>query len=180
MKMAGARAAIRYAKAVLSLASDRSTTEVVNKDMKLIAKTIAESKDLNNMLHSPIVGSSVKKNVLLEIFKGSNEITGNLIDTLITNKRLPLLEEVALKYNLLYDELTGTQVAQVTTAVPLTDDLRAKVLAKVKELTGKSVEIKSIVDESILGGFILRVGDIQYNASISNKLNKLKREFTLN
>lgn len=178
--MAGARAAIRYAKAVLSLASDKNTTEVVNNDMKLIAKTIAESSDLNSMLQSPVVSSSVKKAVLLDVFKNANEITRNLIDTLITNKRLPLLEQVALKYNLLYDELTGTQTAQVTTAVPLTDALKAKVLAKVKELTGKDVEIKSTIDESILGGFILRVGDIQYNASIANKLNKLKREFTLN
>ncbi|WP_370100836.1 ATP synthase F1 subunit delta [Xanthomarina gelatinilytica] len=178
--MAGARAAIRYAKAVLSLASDKNTTEVVNNDMKLIAKTIAESSDLNSMLQSPVVSSSVKKAVLLDVFKNANDITSNLIDTLITNKRLPLLEQVALKYNLLYDELTGTQTAQVTTAVPLTDALRAKVLAKVKELTGKDVEIKSTIDESILGGFILRVGDIQYNASIANKLNKLKREFTLN
>jgi len=178
--MTGARAAIRYAKAVLSLASDKNTTEVVNNDMKLIAKTIAESSDLNSMLQSPVVSSSVKKAVLLDVFKNANEITGNLIDTLITNKRLPLLEQVALKYNLLYDELTGTQTAQVTTAVPLTDALRTKVLAKVKALTGKDVEIKSTIDESILGGFILRVGDIQYNASIANKLNKLKREFTLN
>ncbi|HLV14663.1 MAG TPA: ATP synthase F1 subunit delta [Xanthomarina sp.] len=178
--MAGARAAIRYAKAVLSLASDRNTAEVVNTDMKLMAKTIAESNDLNNMLQNPVVSSSVKKSILLEVFKDANEMTRNLIDTLITNKRLTLLEQVAVQYNLLYDKLTGTQIAQVTTAVPLTDELRAKVLAKVKELTGKDVEIKSNVDESILGGFILRVGDIQYNASIANKLNKLKREFTLN
>ncbi|PWK20610.1 ATP synthase F1 subunit delta [Xanthomarina spongicola] len=178
--MAGARAAIRYAKAVLSLASDKNTTDVVNNDMKLIANTIAESKDLSDMLQSPVVSSSIKKTVILDVFKDSNEITRNLIDTLITNKRLPLLGEVALKYNILFDELTGTQIAQVTTAVPLTDDLKVKVLAKVKELTGKDVEVKSTIDESILGGFILRVGDIQYNASIANKLNKLKREFTLN
>src|SRR5690606_3165827 len=121
--MTGARAAIRYAKAVLSLASDKNTTEVVNNDMKLIAKTIAESSELNSMLQSPVVSSSVKKAVLLDVFKNANEITRNLIDTLITNKRLPLLEQVALKYSLLYDELTGTQTAQVTTAVPLTDAL---------------------------------------------------------
>jgi F-type H+-transporting ATPase subunit delta len=54
------------------------------------------------------------------------------------------------------------------------------VLAKVKELTGKTTEIENTVDESILGGFILRVGDLQYDASIANKLNNLKREFTLN
>ena len=62
----------------------------------------------------------------------------------------------------------------------LTKELEAKVLTKVKELTGNDAEVQNTVDESILGGFILRVGDIQYNASIANKLDKLKREFTLN
>ncbi|MGS2725655.1 ATP synthase F1 subunit delta [Psychroserpens sp. BH13MA-6] len=178
--MAGARAAIRYAKAVLSLASDQNAAEVVNVDMKSIASTIAGSKDLSDMLQSPVVRSSEKKAVLLEVFKGAQPITLNLIDTLIDNKRLALLNDVATSYMRLYDELKDTQIAKVTTAVPLTDELRVKVLAKVKELTGKDVEVESIIDESILGGFILRVGDIQYNASVANKLNKLKREFTLN
>ena len=178
--MAGARAAIRYAKAILSLASDKNIAEVISNDMKLITKTIANNKDLNNMLQSPVIKSSNKKAVLLDVFKGSNAMTTNIIDTLITNRRLALLNDVATSYNRLYDELKGVQIAQVTTAIPLTGDLKVKVLAKTKELTGKDVEVKNIVDESILGGFILRVGDKQYDASVSNKLNKLKREFTLN
>lgn len=178
--MAGARAAIRYAKAVLSLATDQKATDSVNKDMKQIVKTIAESDDLREMLQNPLVRSSVKESVLNQVFNNTNEITGNLLNTLIANKRIALLEDVASKYNQLYDTLKGTEIAKVTTAVPLTDALKAKVLAKVKELTGKEVEVVNSIDESILGGFILRVGDIQYNASIANKLNKLKREFTLN
>ena len=178
--MAGARAALRYAKAVLSLATDQKAVEAVNNDMKLISKTIAENKDLSVMLQNPVVRPSVKKTVLNEVFKNTSTITGNLVTTLITNKRIALLEQVASKYNQLYDTLNGIQIAKVTTAVPLTDDLKTKVLAKVKELTGKEVEVVNLIDENILGGFILRVGDIQYNASIANKLNKLKREFTLN
>jgi len=178
--MSGTRAAIRYAKALLSLASDQNTAEVVNNDMKLIANTIAESKDLNAMLQSPVVTSTVKKTVLLDVFKNTNVLTGNLIDTLIINKRISLIGDTASKFNELYDELRGTEVATVTSAVSLTDDLKAKVLVKVKELTGKEVEVENIVDETILGGFILRVGDIQYDASVASKLNKLKREFTLN
>ena len=178
--MSGSRAAIRYAKAVLSLASDQNATVVVNNDMKLIANTIAESKDLSDMLNSPVVSPSIKKASLLEIFKDVNALTVNIIDVLITNKRIALLENVALEYTKLYDEQRGTEVATVTTALPLTDDLKVKVLAKVKELTGKEVEVENIIDEDILGGFILRVGDIQYNASIANQLSKLKREFTLN
>lgn len=178
--MSGSRAAIRYAKAVLSLATDQKSAEAVNSDMKSITKAIAGSEDLNQMLQSPVVRSSDKKAVLTAVFKDANVATTNLIDTLITNKRLPLLNNVASSYLELYNQLIESQVASVTTAVPLTDDLKAKVIAKVKELTGKEAEVENIIDESILGGFILRVGDIQYNASISNKLDKLKREFTLN
>ncbi len=173
--MAGARAAIRYAKAALSLASDQKATDVVNDDMKLIASTIADNKDLNDALQSPVIPSSVKKSILLDVFKTSDKTTLSLIDLLITNNRIHILGDVALKYNQLFDQSKGIELATVTTAIPLTADLEKKVLAKAKDLTGKN-----IVDESILGGFILRIGDVQYNASITNQLNKLKREFTLN
>ncbi|MFI0429754.1 ATP synthase F1 subunit delta [Mariniflexile sp. HMF6888] len=178
--MAGARAAIRYAKAVLSLASDRKTIDAVNEDMKLIANTIAQSKDLSDALQSPVLSASVKKSVLLEVFKQSDKTTLSLIDTLVANNRIDILEDVAVKYSQLFDQSKGIEVATVTTAIALTDALKQKVLAKAKELTGKDIEVQSIVDESILGGFILRIGDLQYNASIANQLSKLKREFTLN
>lgn len=178
--MAGGRAAIRYAKATLSLATDQKTADVVNANMKLIAKTIAESKDLSEALQSPVVPSTVKESILLEIFSKSNKTTLSLIDTLVANNRIDLLEQVASKYNVLFDESKGIELATVTTAIPLTPDLEKKVLAKAKEITGKNVEVENIIDESILGGFILRIGDVQYNASIANQLSKLKREFTLN
>ncbi|WP_034060054.1 ATP synthase F1 subunit delta [Lacinutrix jangbogonensis] len=175
-----ARAAIRYAKAVLSLAQDQNAAAAVNNDMHLIANTVAQSKDLSDVLNSPVVSDSIKKSALLEIFKGINPLTVNTINTLITNKRIAILPEVAKQFSVLFDKLNGTEVATVTTALPLTDDLKVKVLAKVKELTGKEVAVENIIDETILGGFILRVGDLQYDASITNQLNKLRREFTLN
>jgi F-type H+-transporting ATPase subunit delta len=178
--MAGARAAIRYAKALLSLASDQNTAENVGNDMKLIANTLATSTDLSEALQSPVIPSSIKKSTLLEVFKNSNQSTVNLIDTLIANNRINILGDVAVKYNQLLDISKGVEVATVTTAVELTADLKKAVLAKAKTLTGKDVEVENIIDESILGGFILRIGDLQYNASIANQLNKLKREFTLN
>ena len=178
--MAGARAAIRYAKAVLSLATDQKTADVVNTDMKLIAGTIAESKDLSEALQSPVVSSAVKKSVLLEVFKKSNKTTLSLIDILVANNRIDILDQVAVKYNQLFDQSKGIELATVTTTIALTPDLKKKVLAKAKELTGKNVEVENIIDESILGGFILRIGDVQYNASVANQLSKLKQEFTLN
>lgn len=178
--MAGARAALRYAKATLSLASDRKTADAVYDDMKRIVDTIAENKNLNDALQSPVFSASAKKNVILEVFKNSDKTTISLIDTLMANNRIAIFGHVASQYIKLYDDSKGIEVATVTTAIPLTDALNMKVLAKAKELTGKDIEVQNIVDESIIGGFILRIGDLQYNASIANQLNKLKREFTLN
>ena len=178
--MAGSRAAIRYAKAVLSLASDKKAAEAVNIDMKLIANTFSENEDLSTMLKSAVIKSDEKKAVLTKVFLKLNTISSGLFDVLFTNKRLELLPEVASKYSVLFDELSDKETATVTTAIPMTKELEKKVLAKVKTLTSKKVELENVVDESILGGFILRVGDKQYNASISNKLEKLRKEFTIN
>lgn len=178
--MAGARAAIRYAKAVLDLAKSQNAADAINNDMTTISDTISNNQELSDFLQNPVVRSSIKQSALTEIFKDTHELTGKLIETLITNKRIALLGSVAKSYTQLFAQLKGSQIAKVTTAVPMTPELETKVLEKVKELTGKETQIENIVDESILGGFILRVGDIQYNASIANKLNRLKREFTLN
>lgn len=178
--MAQTRAAIRYAKAVLDLAKDQKSALAVNDDMRSIANAVAVSKELKDMLHSPVIPNATKKSALLAVFKDSTKLTSNLFDTLIANKRIEILGNVAETFNELFDKEQGIQMAKVTTAVPLTDELKTLVLVKVKELTGKDAEINNVIDENILGGFILRVGDLQYDASIANKLNKLKREFILN
>lgn len=178
--MAVSRAAIRYAKAVLALANDQKSAEVVNTDMILIAKTISENAELDNLLTNAVVKSEIKKNALLAIFPNLNTISKGLFDVLISNKRIDILHEVTKKYSVLFDELNGKEKAKVTTAFPMTADLEIKILAKIKDLTNKAVELENIVDEDILGGFILQIGDKQYDASVSSKLNKLKREFTLN
>ncbi|WP_223032291.1 ATP synthase F1 subunit delta [Hanstruepera marina] len=178
--MAGTRAAIRYAKAVLSLATDKQSADAVNGDMQAIANAISENNELSNALKSEIVKAEVKKTILLEAFPNSNTITQELFNVLMGNKRMELVEQVATKYSELFDIQNGQEKAVVTTAIPMTNDIEMKVLAKIKELTNKAVTVENIIDEDILGGFILRVGDVEYNASIQNKLNKLKREFTLN
>lgn len=173
------RAAIRYAKAILDLAVDNKVTDEVEKDMHSVVGAIAESAELQEVLASPVVKSTVKKDILLEIFTGSNAITEGLISMLVDNKRIGLLNGVAQKYIILNEELKGKGVAYVTTAVSLTGDLEAKILKKVSELKGNNITIENKIDESIIGGFILRVGDLQYDASVASKLNNIKREFTI-
>ncbi|MFC7356113.1 ATP synthase F1 subunit delta [Jejudonia soesokkakensis] len=173
------RAAIRYAKAVLNQANETNTSQVVFGDMKSVEATIEGSKELRSVLKNPIIKSSDKTEALLKIFSDQSDITKALVNTLAANKRLNLLGGVAQSFVTLYNEKQGIKSAQVTTAVPLSSELETKVLAKVKELTGSDqVTITNIVDESIIGGFILRIGDLQYNASIANKLGNIKREFS--
>jgi F-type H+-transporting ATPase subunit delta len=177
--MSGSKAAIRYAKAVLDLAKEKGSEQAVLGDMETVVSTIAASKELRLMLQSPIVKDEVKKKALLEIFASSSTITKELIRVLVTNERTQALGPVASSYISLYNKERGIQVAQVTTAVPLNDTLETEVLAKVKELTGSnSVTIESIIDPEIIGGFVLRVGDLQYNASIANQLGSIRRQFS--
>jgi F-type H+-transporting ATPase subunit delta len=176
--MSGSRAAVRYAKAVLSFSLEQQKEVEVNNDMLLVVKTIDENADLQLLLNSPILKSELKKSALKEIFASKiSSVSTGLIDLLIDNKRLSILKEVAKKYTLLFDELKGIEIAKVTTAVPLTEALNKQVLAKVKEITGKEATIENNVNPDILGGFILRIGDVQYDASVANKLKGLKRQF---
>ncbi len=175
--MKHSRAAIRYAKAVLSLSLDLKNADKINEDMHSISTTIAGSKELEIMLSSPVIKTKVKKSTLLKVFKNLDKTTISLIDQLIANKRLPILANIARQYIIIYDDHKGSEVAKVTTAVPLTKALEEKVLAKVKEIVGKKVSIEKIIDPSIIGGFILRVGDKQFDASISGKIKNLRKEF---
>ena len=176
--MSDSRAAIRYAKAILDLAVENKATNELEKDMQSILATISGSNELREMLASPVINASAKKKALLAIFKGSHSITGVAISKLLDNKRVNMLNEVALKYIILNEKLKGESVAYVTTAVPLVADSEKKVIAQLAKLTDNKVSIENKIDENIIGGFVLRVGDLQYDASIANKLNNLKREFT--
>ncbi len=178
--MRGTRAAQRYAKAILSLAKDKNSAEAVEKDMITISKTVNSSRDLENMLTSPVVKDSIKKSALLEIFKDLNAVTKGAIDILLENGRINILHIVARQYLIQFNEMNNVQQAVVTTAVPLDKELEAVILAKVRELTGSEASLKNLVDESIIGGFVLRVGDLQYDASISRNLTRLKRELKNN
>ncbi|MEE9406737.1 MAG: ATP synthase F1 subunit delta [Polaribacter sp.] len=176
--MKNARAAIRYAKAILNLAKDSKEESVVNDDMLFITTTISENDEFEVMLRSPIVKASDKIKVLNALFGGKvNNITLGLFHLLQDNKRIAMLHSVAKQYAIIYDFDKNLQVAKVTTAVPLSKELEEKVLAKIVALTGNNANLENEINPNILGGFILRVGDVQYDASISNYLNELKKEF---
>jgi F-type H+-transporting ATPase subunit delta len=176
--MASTRAAIRYAKAILDLANSKGVAEAVNNDMKSIASAIETNTELSTFIENPTTTVEVKESALLEVFADVNGVTKGLFHLLFENKRFEILDAIAVEYNKLFDESNGVEVAKVTTAIPMDATLEAKVLAKVATLSDKKITIENVVDPSIIGGFILRIGDNQYNASVANRLQVLKRELS--
>lgn len=170
------RAAVRYAKAILDLAQTQGNAAPVAADMAQITAAVQESKELLTFLNTPNVKGEVKYSALNEIFAGAQNVTESLFQLLAENKRFNILPAIAAQYKVQYDAANGIETAVVTTAFPIDATLEAKVLAKVKEFTPNQVTIKNVVDPSIIGGFIIRLGDRQYNASVAARLLTLKRE----
>lgn len=176
--MASTRAAIRYAKAILDLANSKGVAEIVNNDMKSIALAIGTNIELSTFILNPTTKVEIKESALLEVFANTNGVTKGLFHLLFENKRFEILEAIALEYNKLFDQSNGIEVAKVTTAIPMDAALEAKVLDKIATLSDKKITIENIVDPAIIGGFVLRIGDQQYNASVANRLQVLKRELS--
>ena len=176
--MAGTRAAIRYSKAILDLANSKGVAEVVSNDMKTIAATINGNLELTTFIQNPTIKVEVKEKALLEVFAESNSVTKGLFHLLFENKRFEILSAIAVEYGKLSDLANGKELAQVTTAFPMDVALEAQVLEKIATFSDKKITIENIVDPAIIGGFILRIGDKQYNASVYNRLQVLKKEFS--
>ena len=176
--MANTRAGIRYAKAILDIANDKGVAQAVNNDMTSIASTINGNLELSTFIQNPVIKVEVKENALLEVFTNTNAVTKSLFHLLFENKRFEILDSIASEYNKLFDEMNGVEVAKVTTAIAMDADLEAKVLAKIATFSNKKITIENTIDASIIGGFILRIGDKQYNASVANRLQILKRELS--
>ncbi|PKG41322.1 ATP synthase F1 subunit delta [Psychroflexus sp. MES1-P1E] len=173
----GSRAAgRRYAKAIIELAQEENLEDKVLGDFTLIHSTIDENKDLKLMLSSPLIEVIKKQSVLLEVFKSVQPLVQKLIKTLAINNRISILEEISEEYISLYNTQHHIQYASVITAAKMTKDIEEKVQNKIKEITGYTANLTNQVDESILGGFVLRLKDLQFDASVSTSLNRFKRQ----
>jgi len=174
------KASKRYAKALLGFANEQKASDQVAEDMKLIASTCSTSKDLVTLLKSPVVKADKKKAVLKGIF---SEKIGNIslkfIEVMARHNRENLLPEVADAFKYVYRESKGIVTAEIITASPLTEEGRKKALAFVTKIYDKA-ELTEKVDKELIGGFIIRVGDKQYDESVARKLTSLKREFSKN
>ena len=178
--MKSSRAAIRYARALILESSEKDTLDQTHDDMLLLKETFDQNIDLKHMIESRVIKNSIKLSSLRLIFKNLGQISLNLIDVLSENNRIDIIDLVAEKYIVQYKDIKGIQSATLTTAVPVNKKIEGEFLKKIAELTDKKTTLIKKVDESLIGGFVLRIGDLQYNASYKNKLKNIKQEFNKN
>lgn len=174
------RVATRYAKSLLDFANERNELDTVIKDMDGFNKAL-ESRDLVMLLKSPIVVGSKKREIFKTLFEGKlSETTYKFFDIVLTKGRESYLPEMAQEFTRQYKLLKSISTAYLKVASPINDEQLAQIKQKVSasDISLDNVEIEVVVDESIIGGFILRLGDNQYDASVKYRLDKLKKEFT--
>ncbi|MBB6609801.1 ATP synthase F1 subunit delta [Pontibacter sp. Tf4] len=176
--MSEVRVASRYAKSLIELAAEKGVLEQVNEDMKLFSDVVSKNRDFQLMLHNPIVKSDKKLAVINGVFKGKvQEMTLSFFNIVARKNRESLLEFIATEFVKQYNVLKGIQRASIVSAAPLSPALRQQIGEKLAAQTGKTIQLEEMIDPSLIGGFVLRVGDRQIDSSVKNSLRKLKNNF---
>lgn len=179
--MSSSRIAKRYAKPLLELADEKGKLEAVKQDMEMFVSLSDDSKDLANMLKSPIIPPSKKLSILEALFKGKvDELTYSIFEILVKKNRENILIEVGSAFLELYNKLKGIVKATVTTAVALESATIEEFKKLVREISGKDVTLEQEVDPAVIGGFRLKIADKQIDETVQSKLKDLKLKFTTN
>ncbi|MDA0729362.1 MAG: ATP synthase F1 subunit delta [Bacteroidetes bacterium] len=177
--MAVARVASRYAKALLSLAEERGQLNEVAEDLATLDQVVAENRELELMLQSPLVKADKKQAVLDAVFGSQiSDLTKAYLRILIQKGREGLIKDLTHEGNNQLRVMRNIQVATVTTAVPLDASLREKILTQVSKVHQGEIELTEHVDADILGGYILQIGDRMIDASVKRQIRTLGRELT--
>ena len=179
--MSGIRIASRYAKSLLDLCIEKGQLDAAQADMVMLKGIMDESRDLRLMLSSPVVKADKKVDILQKLFDGKlNAITMAFITLLTRKGREGYLPEIVTSFLNQLRMHQGITVAEVTSAVALDAGSRAKMMESATKMAGGQVELVEKVDGTLIGGFILKVGDKQIDSAIANRIKALKREFAEN
>ena len=175
--MKGTRVAARYAKSLVDLAQEQGALEKAYADMKYIADLCKSNHDFLNFLKSPIIKTDKKQAALKTIFAGQlSPLTEAYVQLITAKKREVYLPEIAQEFLEQYRSNKQILTAVVTTANGIDEATRKQILDLVKGTGNKDVVLEEKINKDIIGGFIIRIGDKQIDASIARKLNNLKRD----
>jgi F-type H+-transporting ATPase subunit delta len=177
--MSEIKIASRYAKALLELSVEKNALEAVISDFKTFLSIAEQNREVGLTLGSPIVNYDKKFNILKALLgKSANAITISFLDLVTRKKRSNVLIATAKEFLRQYNDYKGIQVAEITTTLPLTGDLRKQIIETVKEISGfDKVELVEKIDKELIAGFVLKVNDKLWDDSISGKLRKLRMQF---
>lgn len=180
--MTGSRVVTRYIKSLLGLAVEQQSLDQVHRDMLLFAKVCDENRSFTVMLRSPVIRHDMKRQILRKVFKDKAEVLTLAFFDIITRKnREPLLPEIAREFHNAYNVYKGIGKASLVSAFPVDNELRSEIEKIVRKLSNKSlIELDEKVDQDLIGGFVLTVGDQQIDTSIQNKLKILRLKFAQN
>ena len=176
--MKSTKSAVRYAKALLELAQDQNKLDVVESNMLDLIKAGKETHDFQVFLNSPIIKADKKINVLNQLFSNFDSLSLSFISLITKNNREKLITEIATSFIAQLKELRGIVPISITSATPLDSKTREVILSKINSSIKGKAEVEEIVDNALIGGFIVRMGDKQIDASVASQLNRMKQELT--
>jgi F-type H+-transporting ATPase subunit delta len=176
------RLASRYSKSLLDLAIERGQLEQVYADMLHLKELNRSSPEFVNMLRSPVVASDKKLAVIDAVTKGNiSEITAAFTRLLVTKGREGELPEIINAFIKQYKEYKNIHIVKLTTATPVSDSVKNTLVNRVKQTSNmENIELETVVDPSIIGGFVLQTGDKLVDASVAYELKEISRQFENN
>jgi F-type H+-transporting ATPase subunit delta len=171
----------RYAEALLELAIESKNLDLIKDDMGTIIKLCQTDREFRLFLRSPVIRPDMKIRVLNGIFEGKvEELTMKFIQLIARHRREPILEQIANQFISLYKKHNNIVTTYLTTAAEITDDIKEMIIKIMKDYTKGNIELHEDIDKDLLGGFILRFEDKQFDSSLRNRINQLKKEFEEN
>jgi F-type H+-transporting ATPase subunit delta len=174
--MNDSKISVRYSRALFQSALEKKILDEVNQDMILIGE-ICKAPETKEFLNSPIIVPSKKIEIFHKIFGGHvEEITLSLLDLVVKNGResfLPAIARVFIHETLRHKGITKSVL---TTAVSIDAKVKKEITEMISRVFNTKAELEEVIDSEIVGGFILRVDDNYIDASVRNKLNKIKKE----
>lgn len=174
--------ATRYAKALLDLSIEKGQLEQVYADMLWLQSVCKSNPDFVNLLKSPVISGDKKIRIVDAVASGKFSVLTSAFNTLLINKsRESNLPEIATAFITQYKEYKNIQTVKLTTAFPLSDELKNAIIGQVKKSTGyDNIELEEKVDKDIIGGFVLQVGDKLVDTSVAYDLRTIAKQFDNN
>ncbi len=173
--MSNVRVATRYASALMELTNEQKKSNAIAEDLLTVKNAVDSSRDLRNVLASPIVAKDKKQAIIRELFKKKiNEVVLGYIQEIVVKGRENILGEILAQYFVLRDEQLGIVRVSVKTSIEFSSKQEKDLVKQLEVMTKKKVEITFSLDKTIKGGFIARVGDTVLDGSVKRQLEILK------